>query len=210
MAVTEQMQLRRPAATLTLRTLPPDLVVLQEAEIPSEVLYPAAAAAAKARQGGAAECLESAAGADRGGRRHSPIPRSGRRPLLPSRPFPAPPSTMAASPCRSGEPDAPADAEDAFRESVGSDPAGQVRPLRRPKTSGRGAGLPTLSGRTSSISCAAQSRMTALRKSSTSSSRRQRNMGSIPSAGRSCRWSSPRTGRRSGAWSSSSGSMASG
>jgi hypothetical protein len=30
------MKLRRPTATLTLRTLPPDIVVLQESDIPSE------------------------------------------------------------------------------------------------------------------------------------------------------------------------------
>ena len=36
MAITEQSKLRRPAATLTLRKLPPDVVVTTEADIPSE------------------------------------------------------------------------------------------------------------------------------------------------------------------------------
>ena len=40
MAVAEQMKLRRPTATLTLRTLPPDVVVLQESDIPSEFFVP--------------------------------------------------------------------------------------------------------------------------------------------------------------------------
>ena len=40
MAVSEQIKLRRPAATLTLRTLPPDVVVVQESEIPSEFFVP--------------------------------------------------------------------------------------------------------------------------------------------------------------------------
>ena len=40
MAVTELSQLRRPTATLSLRTVPPDVVVLQEAEIPSQFFIP--------------------------------------------------------------------------------------------------------------------------------------------------------------------------
>ena len=36
MAVAEQQRLRRPSATLTLRKLPPDVVVLSEADIPAE------------------------------------------------------------------------------------------------------------------------------------------------------------------------------
>ena len=40
MAVTDQTKLRRPAATLTLRTLPADVVVVQESEIPSEFFVP--------------------------------------------------------------------------------------------------------------------------------------------------------------------------
>jgi hypothetical protein len=40
MALTEQTRLRRPAATLTLRMLPPDVVVLEESEIPSEFFVP--------------------------------------------------------------------------------------------------------------------------------------------------------------------------
>jgi len=40
MAVSEQQRLRRPAATLTLRRLPPDVVVLVEADIPAEFFVP--------------------------------------------------------------------------------------------------------------------------------------------------------------------------
>ena len=40
MAVTDQTKLRRPAATLTLRKLPPDVVVTTEADIPSEFFVP--------------------------------------------------------------------------------------------------------------------------------------------------------------------------
>ena len=40
MAVSEQEKLRRPAATLTLRRLPPDVVVLAEADIPAEFFVP--------------------------------------------------------------------------------------------------------------------------------------------------------------------------
>ena len=40
MAVADQMKLRRPTATLTLRTLPPDVVVLEESDIPSEFFLP--------------------------------------------------------------------------------------------------------------------------------------------------------------------------
>ena len=40
MAVTEQAKLRRPAATLTLRKLPPDVVIIAEADIPSEFFVP--------------------------------------------------------------------------------------------------------------------------------------------------------------------------
>ena len=40
MAVSEQERLRRPAATLTLRKLPPDVVVLAEADIPAEFFVP--------------------------------------------------------------------------------------------------------------------------------------------------------------------------
>jgi len=40
MAVSEQERLRRPAATLTLKRLPPDVVVLSEPDIPSEFFVP--------------------------------------------------------------------------------------------------------------------------------------------------------------------------
>jgi len=40
MAVAEQTKLKRPAATLTLRSLPPDVVVLQESDIPSQFFVP--------------------------------------------------------------------------------------------------------------------------------------------------------------------------
>jgi hypothetical protein len=40
MAITEQAKLRRPAATLTLRKLPPDVVVITEADIPSHFFVP--------------------------------------------------------------------------------------------------------------------------------------------------------------------------
>ncbi len=40
MATTEQRTLRRPSATLTLRKLPPQIVVLAEADIPSEYFVP--------------------------------------------------------------------------------------------------------------------------------------------------------------------------
>ena len=40
MAITELAKLRRPAATLTLRKLPPDVVVTTEADIPSEFFVP--------------------------------------------------------------------------------------------------------------------------------------------------------------------------
>jgi Siphovirus Gp157 len=40
MAVAEQQKLRRPTATLTLRKLPPDVVVTSEADIPSEFFVP--------------------------------------------------------------------------------------------------------------------------------------------------------------------------
>ncbi len=40
MAITELPKLRRPAATLTLRKLPPDVVVTTEADIPSEFFVP--------------------------------------------------------------------------------------------------------------------------------------------------------------------------
>ena len=40
MAISEQTKLRRPAATLTLRTLPPDVVVVQESDIPSKFFVP--------------------------------------------------------------------------------------------------------------------------------------------------------------------------
>ena len=40
MAITEQAKLRRPAATLTLRKLPPDVVITTEADIPSEFFVP--------------------------------------------------------------------------------------------------------------------------------------------------------------------------
>ena len=40
MAITEQTKLRRPAATLTLRKLPPDVVVTTEADIPSAFFIP--------------------------------------------------------------------------------------------------------------------------------------------------------------------------
>lgn len=40
MAITEQAKLRRPAATLTLRKLAPDVVVITEADIPSEFFVP--------------------------------------------------------------------------------------------------------------------------------------------------------------------------
>ncbi len=40
MAITELPKLRRPAATLTLRKLPPDVVVMTEADIPSEFFVP--------------------------------------------------------------------------------------------------------------------------------------------------------------------------
>jgi hypothetical protein len=40
MAITDMLKLRRPAATLTLRKLPPDVVVTTEADIPSEFFVP--------------------------------------------------------------------------------------------------------------------------------------------------------------------------
>jgi len=40
MAVADQTRLRRPCATLTLRKLPPDLIVLSEADIPSYFFVP--------------------------------------------------------------------------------------------------------------------------------------------------------------------------
>ena len=40
MAITDLLKLRRPAATLTLRKLPPDVVVTAEADIPSEYFVP--------------------------------------------------------------------------------------------------------------------------------------------------------------------------
>jgi hypothetical protein len=40
MAITELARLRRPAATLSLRSLPPDVVVLNEADVPSEFFVP--------------------------------------------------------------------------------------------------------------------------------------------------------------------------
>jgi hypothetical protein len=40
MAIAEQAKLRRPAATLTLRKLPPDVVVIAEADIPSTFFVP--------------------------------------------------------------------------------------------------------------------------------------------------------------------------
>ena len=40
MAITEQSRLRRPTATLSLRTLPPDVVVTDEADIPAEFFVP--------------------------------------------------------------------------------------------------------------------------------------------------------------------------
>jgi Siphovirus Gp157 len=40
MAVAEQQKLRRPTATLTLRKLPPDVVVTSEADIPSDFFVP--------------------------------------------------------------------------------------------------------------------------------------------------------------------------
>jgi hypothetical protein len=40
MAITDQSKLRRPAATLTLRRLPPDVVVLAEADIPADFFVP--------------------------------------------------------------------------------------------------------------------------------------------------------------------------
>jgi len=40
LAVTEQQKLRRPTATLTLRKLPVDVVVLSEADIPAEYFVP--------------------------------------------------------------------------------------------------------------------------------------------------------------------------
>jgi Siphovirus Gp157 len=40
MAITEQGRLRRPSATLTLRRLPPDVVVTTEADIPAEFFVP--------------------------------------------------------------------------------------------------------------------------------------------------------------------------
>jgi len=40
MAISEQHSLRRPAATLSLRRIPPDVVVMSEAEVPSEFFIP--------------------------------------------------------------------------------------------------------------------------------------------------------------------------
>ncbi len=40
MAIAEQAKLRRPAATLTLRKLPPDVVIIAEADIPSTFFVP--------------------------------------------------------------------------------------------------------------------------------------------------------------------------
>jgi hypothetical protein len=40
MAIAEQAKLRRPAATLTLRKLPPDVVIVAEADIPSTFFVP--------------------------------------------------------------------------------------------------------------------------------------------------------------------------
>ncbi len=40
MAIAEQAKLRRPAATLTLRKLPPDVVITAEADIPSNFFVP--------------------------------------------------------------------------------------------------------------------------------------------------------------------------
>ena len=40
MAITEQARLRRPAATLTLRKVAPDVVVITEADIPSQYFVP--------------------------------------------------------------------------------------------------------------------------------------------------------------------------
>ena len=40
MAISEQPKLRRPSATLTLRRLPPDVVVMSEADIPAEFFVP--------------------------------------------------------------------------------------------------------------------------------------------------------------------------
>ena len=40
MAISEQHSLRRPAATLSLRRIPPDVVVMAEAEVPSEFFIP--------------------------------------------------------------------------------------------------------------------------------------------------------------------------
>ncbi len=40
MAITEQMKLRRPTATLSLRKLAPDVVIITEADIPAEFFVP--------------------------------------------------------------------------------------------------------------------------------------------------------------------------
>jgi hypothetical protein len=40
MVMTEQQRLRRPSATLTLRRVPPDIVVLAEADIPADFFVP--------------------------------------------------------------------------------------------------------------------------------------------------------------------------
>ena len=40
MAISEQHSLRRPAATLSLRRIPPDVVVMAEAEVPAEFFIP--------------------------------------------------------------------------------------------------------------------------------------------------------------------------
>lgn len=106
MAVTELVQLRRPTATLSLRTLPPDVVVLEESAIPSQFFIPqpppppkldkaALRNALKARQAQ----IEAVAGFK--------DPEARKAALAPFPPIPELPSTMAASLSRSGEPDAP-------------------------------------------------------------------------------------------------------
>ena len=64
MATTEQRMLRRPSATLSLRTLPPQVVVVSEADIPSDYLRGAAPSSAEARH---QATPGGAGGASRGG-----------------------------------------------------------------------------------------------------------------------------------------------
>ena len=169
MAVTEQMKLRRPAATLTLRTLPPDVVVLQESEIPSEFFVPqpppppkldkaALRNALKARQA-QIEAVAGIAGSRSAAGGARAFPGNPRRHPQQWRLLTADQEILMLL------------QEAQSRVALaGSHLCNQERRQLQPERSGR----------TSSIFCAGQSPTTAPAKSSTSSSRRRPNTASIP------------------------------